>query len=118
MHWAIWGVDSRPMVELLRQLLEPNPVRGLFEVLLGFLLYTLLGLLPVIGSVYLIYFLVTLPMRRAERARIFLDLLELGLLEGRSPEAALTDAAASRDHSLGARFHLLAAYLQKGLRLD
>jgi type IV pilus assembly protein PilC len=106
------------MSEFLRQLLEPDPLRSVLELLLGFILYVLLGLLPVIGSVYLVYFLLTLPMRRAERARMFLDLLELGLKEGRSPEAALIDAAASRDRSLGARFHLLAAYIEQGLRLD
>jgi type IV pilus assembly protein PilC len=106
------------MSELLRQLLEPDPLRGFFELLFGFILYVLLGILPIIGSVYLIYFLLTLPMRRAERARMFLDLIEHGLKQGRTPEAALVAAANSRDRSLGARFHLLAAYLEKGLRLD
>jgi type IV pilus assembly protein PilC len=106
------------MLEFLAQLFQPDPLRGVLELLLGFILYVLLGLLPVIGSVYLVYFLLTLPMRRAERARMFLDLLELGLKEGRSPEAALIDAAASHDLSLGARFHLLAAYIEQGLRLD
>jgi type II secretory pathway component PulF len=43
--------------------------------------------------------------------------LELGLKEGRTPEAAIAGAAASRDRSLGARFHLLAAYLEQGMRL-
>jgi type II secretory pathway component PulF len=57
-------------------------------------------------------------MRRNERARLFLDLLELGLREGRTPEAAVTSAAASRDRSLGVRFHLLAAHLEGGLRLS
>ncbi len=36
---------------------------------------------------------------------------------GRSPEAAITGVAASHDRSLGVRFHLLAAHLEKGLRL-
>ncbi len=49
---------------------------------------------------------------------MFLDLLELGLQEGRTPEAAVTGAAASRDRSLGVRFHLLAAHLERGLRLS
>jgi type II secretory pathway component PulF len=38
--------------------------------------------------------------------------------QGRTPEAAIVAAASSRDPSLGARFHLLAAYLERGLPLD
>ena len=117
MPLEIWAVDNC-MNEFLRQLLQPDPVQGILGLLLAFVLYVLLGLLPVIGTVYLIYFLLTLPMRRAERARMFLDLLQLGLQEGRSPEAAIADAATSRDASLGARFHLLAAHLAKGEHLD
>lgn len=82
--------------------------------LLGFVIYLLLGLLPVFGALYLIYFVLTLPMRRNERARLFLDLLQLGLESGRAPEQAIMEAAASRDGSLGARLHLLAAYLEQG----
>ena len=82
------------------------------------LFYLLVGLVPICGISYVIYFLLTLPMRRNERARLFLDLLELGLREGRTPEAAVTSAAASRDRSLGVRFHLLAAHLEGGLRLS
>ena len=82
---------------------------------LAFVVYLVLGLLPVCGVSYVIYFLLTLPMRRNERARMFLDLLELGLQEGRTPEAAITGAAASRDRSLGVRFHLLAAHHRRGV---
>src|SRR5439155_9624884 len=74
--------------------------------------------LPACGAVYLIYFLLTLPMRRNERARFFLDLLERGLKEGRTPEVTVAEAAASRDRALGVRFHLLATYLEQGLRLS
>jgi len=95
---------------------------GLFQsflaVGLGFAGYVLLGLVPTILALYVIYFLLTLPLRRAERGRLFLDLLELGLNSARTPEAALIDAAASRDRALGARFHLLTAYLEQGMRLD
>jgi type II secretory pathway component PulF len=76
-----------------------------------------LGVLPTCGVLYLIYFLLTIPMRRKERARIFLDLLEMGLKEGRSPELAIEGPSSSRDTSLGARFHLLAAYLEQGMSL-
>lgn len=67
---------------------------------------------------YVVYFLVTLPMRRNERVRLFLDLLELGLKEGQTPESAIISAASSNDASLGVRFHLLAAHLQNGMRLS
>lgn len=82
-----------------------------------FLLYLLLGIVPLGGFIYGLYFLLTLPLRRNERARLFLDLLEMGLKEGRTPEAAIIEASSSRDRTLGARFHLLAAHLEQGLRL-
>lgn len=106
------------MSEFLRQFLQMDVFGGIANLIFGFVLYVLLGLLPALGALYVIYFLLTLPLRRNERARLFLDLLELGLRSGRAPETAITDAAASHDKSLGARFHLLAAYLEQGLRLD
>lgn len=71
-----------------------------------------------IAALYALYFLLTLPMRRNERARLFLDLIELGLKSGRTAEATVLDAAASRDPRLGVRFYLLAAHLQSGLRMS
>ena len=100
------------------QLLHSDPLWAIAMMALAVLIYLLVGLIPVCGISYGIYFLLTLPMRRNERARMFLDLLELGLREGRTPEAAVTNAAASRDGSLGVRFHLLAAHLEQGLRLS
>jgi type IV pilus assembly protein PilC len=105
------------MSESFSQLFQANPLQGAGLVALSFLAYVILGLLPACGAIYLIYFLLTLPLRRNERARMFLDLLELGLKEGHTPEAAITNASASRDRSLGARFHLLAAHIEQGLRL-
>ena len=84
---------------------------------LAFLAYLLLGLVPACGAIYLIYFILTLPLRRNERARMLLDLLELGLRDGQTPEATITGASRSRDRSLGVRFHLLAAHIEAGLRL-
>jgi type II secretory pathway component PulF len=96
-----------------------NPLDPFYSVvlLLRVLAGGLLGVAAPIVFTWLLYFLLTLPMRRTERARWFLDLLELGLKSGRSPEAAVVEAASSRDRSLGARFHLLAAYLEQGMRL-
>src|SRR5437762_331000 len=101
----------------LQQLFGSDPVQAI-GVLALFVFIYVLCLLAACGLIYLIYFLLTLPMRRNERARFFLDLLELGLKQGRTPEAAVADAAASRDRSLGARFHLLAAHLETGMRLS
>jgi type II secretory pathway component PulF len=99
------------------QLLSSDPLRALAQVAVAFLIYLLLGLIPVCGISYAIYFLLTLPLRRNERARMFLDLLELGLRDGRTPEVTVVEASASRDRSLGVRFHLLAAHIEQGLRL-
>ncbi len=90
---------------------------GAAAFVLAVLFYAIAGLVPVCGGLYLVYFLLSLPMRRNERTRLFLDCLELGLKDGRSPEVALLEAASSRDQALGVRFHLLAAQLQKGARL-
>ena len=98
--------------------LQSDPLQQVAVTALGVLAYLLLGLVPICGIVYVIYLLLTLPLRRNERARMFLDLLELGLQEGRTPEAAVAGAAASRDRSLGVRFYLLAAHLEEGLRLS
>jgi type IV pilus assembly protein PilC len=106
------------MNDTFQQLSQSDPLTAIATLALVFVVYLLLGLLPMCGATYLIYFMLTLPMRRNERARMFLDLLELGLKEGRTPEAAIAGAASSRDRSLGARFHLLAAYLEQGLRLS
>lgn len=78
----------------------------------------LVGLAIEVTLIYLVYFLITLPMRRNERAKLFLDLLELGVKEGQTPESVIISAASSNDLSLTVRFHLLAAHLQKGTRLS
>jgi type IV pilus assembly protein PilC len=98
--------------------LDLTPVAALATALLAFLLYVLVVFVPVTAGLYLIYFLLTLPMRRTERARLFLDLLELGLKQGRAPEVAIAGAASSGDRSLGRRFHHLAAHLNQGMQLS
>lgn len=67
------------------------------------------------GVVYLIHFFFTLPMRRTERARLFLDLLEGALARGESIEAMILSVAGSRDLSVGVRFYFLAAHIEGGL---
>ena len=105
------------MIDLLRQVCESGPVEGVFNVLLAFAAYLLLGLLPTIAALYLTYFLLTLPLRRNERARLFLDLLELGLNSGRTPEQAIEDAAGAGDSLVGSGFQLLAELIRRGVPL-
>src|SRR2546430_9717994 len=106
------------MTDTFSQLFQFGPISGVGEVILTFLLYVLLGLLPACGIVYVIYFLLTLPMRRNERARLFVDLLERGLRDGESAERSIAEAAATHDRALGKRFRLLAAYLEDAMRLS
>src|SRR5439155_26891650 len=89
--------------------------------MIAFLLWLLIWLVlwqaPLALLSWIACFLVSLPLRRQERARFFLDLLELGLKEGHTPEQTIVAVSRSRDPSMGARFHLLAAHLETGLRL-
>ncbi|MGO8763593.1 MAG: type II secretion system F family protein [Limisphaerales bacterium] len=70
----------------------------------------------VFGAIFIIHFLFSLPMRRAERARLFLDLLQGALDRGQSAEEMVLSVAQSRDQTVGVRFHLLAAHIEDGLR--
>jgi type II secretory pathway component PulF len=70
------------------------------------------------GLVIGAHFLLTLPMRRAERARLFLDLIESAIQQGRPVEETIISLAQSRDLSMGPGFHLVAAWLEQNLRLD
>lgn len=90
-----------------------------FPGLLFVILFSAVVNLVFFGSiVYLIYFLLTLPMRRKERARLFLDLIELGLKDGRSPETTITSISNCRERSLSVGFYLLSSYIQQGMRFS
>jgi type II secretory pathway component PulF len=95
-----------------------NPLGALAGFVVALVVYIVCGLGPVCGVIYVVYYLLTLPMRRNERSRLFLDLLEMGLKEGRTAEAAIMSAGASRDPALGKGFPLLAANLERGMRLS
>jgi type IV pilus assembly protein PilC len=84
-------------------------------VVVGIALLTVAILAGVFTAIYLGY---SLPMRRAERARLFLDVLETGLQHGRTVEQTIQDLSRLRELSLGVRFHLLAAYVEKGYRFE
>ncbi len=95
-----------------------DPLQSISGLLFGFVLYVVLGLLPALVALYLMYLLLTLPLRRNERARLFLDLLQFGIDSGRSAEIALVETAGTGDRTLGPRFLELASYLQQGLSLE
>lgn len=69
------------------------------------------------GFIALVHFVLTLPMRRAERARLFLDVVDEGLQRDRSAEETVMSLAAAHDLSMGARFHLVAAWIENKLPL-
>src|SRR5690242_6135570 len=91
------------------------------EHFVSFLLATFFWLalfgLPAIGSLYASYWLISLPFRWLEQARLFLDVVEAGLNEGISPELAIQAVSERHERALGVKFHLLAAWIAKGLRL-
>jgi len=90
--------------------ISPDQSLAAFEAAVGLII----ALACVLGS----YFLLTLPLRRAERARLFLDLLENTLNDGRPLEETIMAISRTRDHSVGLRFHALAAWLEEGLTLS
>jgi type IV pilus assembly protein PilC len=80
--------------------------------------WLVLWLLPVFGLCYAIYYFLSLPIRRRERARIVLDLIETALRRGQSLEQTIVSAAGSNDPVLGVRFQMLAAHIENGLSLE
>jgi type II secretory pathway component PulF len=82
--------------------------------LAGMLVMALLAAL-LFATLFLVHFLVSLPMRRAERARLFLDILETALARGESLEESIISISKSQETAVGLRFHLFAACLEKGL---
>jgi type II secretory pathway component PulF len=88
-----------------------------FSVVWTVLIYVVMLFVPLALIIFAAYFLVSLPLRRQERARFFLELLETALNRGGALEQQLISMSESRDRAPGVRFHLLAAHLANGLRL-
>lgn len=109
-----------PPHPLLALLTEPSPPGGWMTQLPGgvgvAIALTLVTLPPLIGLLYLGYFLFSTPLRRQERARLLLDLIETAVERGDSLEATLLGAAAQRERRLGQPFRRLADRLTGGLR--
>ena len=94
----------------------PSSLMIIFRLSLAVVLF-LVWVGSILGSVFLIHFFFSLPMRRAERARLFLDLVEDALKRGQSVEAMVLSIAQSHDRTVGVRFHLFAAHIESGLSL-
>jgi Flp pilus assembly protein TadB len=87
------------------------------QFLIALFWYAVFILLP--GGVFsvLIHYLLSLPMRRRDRALFFLDLMETVLQRGQPLEPAILAAAENRDRAIGVRFYLVAAHIEGGARL-
>ncbi len=70
-----------------------------------------------LGFVYTAYYLLTLPLRRAERARIFVDIIERGIMNGQAPAATIVQVAETGDRMLGCHWKTLATEIRKGKSL-
>src|ERR1035437_7799151 len=79
--------------------------------------YAVFILLPGGAFSVVIHFLLSLPMRRRDRALFFLDLVETVLQRGQPLEPAILAAAENHDHAIGVRFYMVAAHIEGGLRL-
>src|SRR5262245_55636915 len=91
---------------------------GRLLLLSGGVLFSLVGLLPAAVTLYVIWVAVSSGHRRQERAKCFLDLLGVGLKQGRTIEETVRSLSVSRVREMGVNFHLLAAWMERGLRLS
>jgi type II secretory pathway component PulF len=82
------------------------------------LIWGLFLMLPMIAAIFVAQLCLTAPARRAERARLFLDLLETAIQSGQSPERAIISISETRDRIVSVHFHLLAAHIESGLSLS
>lgn len=99
-------------------LADANWLEMTARLMLFFGAYLLAGVVPACGVLYLLYVLLTLPLRRQERARLFLDVVESGLNRGNTPEQTVASVASTRDLAFGVRFYLVAEAVSQGGRLS
>ncbi len=94
-----------------------NSMTDFLQILLVVFWYAVLILLPGGAFSVLMHYLLSLPMRRRDRALFFLDLLETVLQRGQPVEPAIISAAENHDRAIGAHFFLVAAHVEGGARL-
>jgi type II secretory pathway component PulF len=83
----------------------------------AFLLAMILPWAGWIGFICVVYLTLRAPLRRQAQASLFLDLLDSGIREGRSPEQTVVEVADSEDRTFRRRFHRVADYVRGGLHL-
>ena len=88
------------------------------ELISALLLHLVILVVPMCLGCYVIYYLLTLPMRRNERALIFLSVIESGIKRGDSPENVIVSLAKDHDPCLGSRLRSLARAIELGLKLS
>ncbi|HEY3864399.1 MAG TPA: type II secretion system F family protein [Verrucomicrobiae bacterium] len=81
------------------------------------LMWILAAVLPACALAAAAFYVTSRPLRREERARFLLELIESALAQGQSAESYIASLAQTRDKSLGVNFYLLGAYLQQGCSL-
>src|ERR1039457_4278460 len=85
--------------------------------LVSFVWYAMFILVPGGAFSITLHFLLSLPMRRRDRALFFLDLIETVVKRGQPVEQAILSAAENHDRAIGVRFFMVAAHIENGARL-
>lgn len=106
------------MTDFFRQLFlwQADVFRHLLMGGLEVFLWVLGGIVTIV-VLFIAYVDISSALRRQERARCFLRLLEIGIKQGRSLERTIISLSQSHVQTLGVHFHLLAAYLEEGLSI-
>lgn len=95
----------------------PPPVADGLGVLVMIFWFATVVLVPVAIFSFATHFFLSMPMRRRDRARFFLDLLEAAIDRGQPVERAILSAAENRDRVMGVRFYQVAAHIESGAPL-
>jgi len=73
--------------------------------------------LPAIALLVAAKYFIVRPIRRRETAHVFLDLLEMGMAQGHTPEHTVVEVASTKDKTLGKGFTRLASQIRDGASL-
>src|ERR1035438_6417224 len=84
---------------------------------ISFIWYAAVILVPGGAFSVVLHFLLSMPMRRRDRALFFLDLIETVVKRGQPVEQAILSAAENHDRAIGVRFFMVAAHIEAGARL-
>jgi type II secretory pathway component PulF len=88
-----------------------------FQFVIVFVCWMSWFLLPGGVASVVLHYLLSLPMRRRDRALFFLDLMETVIDRGQPVEHAILSAAENHDRAIGVRFYMVATHIECGARL-